>query len=992
MLSLQEKLKTAPALIARHRISLSIVAALLVIYSLLGFFWLPKFARDSAINYVSANLHRQLTIGEIKFNPFTFTARIRNARLSESDGALIASINELLVNAELSSVWHRAYTFKQVRIMAPVVNTVVNADGSINLSALKPADASPPGKDDSGLPAVRIASLELDQGELQFEDRSRPEPFMTTLKPIKFTLQNFQTKPNYGNQFHFDATSEAGEYFDWQGDFTVQPLATHGRLLVRNLKADTIQDYLQGSLPFRLLAGMVSLQGDYQIAAGDAPDVKLNLSGIEVKDARIAPANGEAASSSSSSAASAANDAWVSLPSLNVNGLQLSLQQHSVTIKQLIGTDAELQAWLDEQHNLNLLTLRGPQTESTGPAWTIKIDDIAFNNAVVHAQDRSVKPAAQFTLQPVQLQVQNYSSAPGATIQLNTTLGIVNSAEPAALLNAQGTVQLDTLSTQLQVKLQQFDLASMQSYAAQATDAVINNGRLNAEGKLLYGGTPPNAKKNQPVNIKFDGQAEVLDLKTQDNIEHNDFIKWQQVQFKTLSFSLAPDQLTIAQISARQPYVRVIINPDATTNVQQILRLKKAQPAANVSDSGNASAAPQPLPAKKPASQPPAMRVRVTKVVIEDGSVNFADNTVKPNFASGIQRLNGTVTNLSSADNSRAKVDLKGQVDNYSPVSIAGEANFLAADTYSDLSMNFRNIDLTIFNPYSGKFAGYSIAKGKLATELRYQIRDRKLDLQHHIVVDQLEFGEATDSKDKVPLPIKLAVALLKDRNGVIDLQLPVTGSMDDPQFKLGPIIWKAFVGLLDRIVTSPFRALGALFGGGEELSYVDFKPGSAELDAEQVGKLDKLGKALIERPQLHLDIPLSVASDADAAALNQTAFNAALAPYLPKSNTVTPQQRLGALTALYKKQLNADPVFSAATDPKADVTAEHIAALERELLPRFAISAADRDELTHQRASTVQMALLANSELSPERIFMTVRPNETQSPDGVVRMALKLE
>src|SRR6267154_1732146 len=149
-------LKSMPHKLAQHWLALSVLGVLLLTYTLLGFFWVPTLAREAATNYVSTTLHRQLTIGDIKFNPFTLTARASNIKLTEADGALIASINELLVNAELSSLLHRAYTFKQVRITAPIINTVVNADGSINLAALKPAETQPATTDNS-LPAVRIA-------------------------------------------------------------------------------------------------------------------------------------------------------------------------------------------------------------------------------------------------------------------------------------------------------------------------------------------------------------------------------------------------------------------------------------------------------------------------------------------------------------------------------------------------------------------------------------------------------------------------------------------------------------------------------------------------------------------------------------------------------------------------------------------------------------------------------------------------------------------
>src|SRR4029453_12488335 len=177
---------------------------------------------------------------------------------------------------------------------------------------------------------------------------------------------------------------------------------------------------------------------------------------------------------------------------------------------------------------------------------------------------------------------------------------------------------------------------------------------------------------------------------------------------------------------------------------------------------------------KDKSAEQPAMPMRIRTVQVIDGSANFADYSVAPSFAAGLLELKGSVTGLSSDPASRAKVKLEGKVDKYAPVDIGGEVNLLAAAKYTDLAMNFRNMELTTFNPYSGKFAGYNISKGKLSTELKYKVQDRKLDAQHHIVVDNLEFGDKTDSKDAAPIPVKLAVALLKDRNGVIDVQLPV--------------------------------------------------------------------------------------------------------------------------------------------------------------------------------------------------------------------------
>src|SRR3984885_4611015 len=262
------------------------------------------------------------------------------------------------------------------------------------------------------------------------------------------------------------------------------------------------------------------------------------------------------------------------------------------------------------------------------------------------------------------------------------------------------------------------------------------------------------------------------------------------------------------------------------------------------------------------------MPMSIKKVVVESGQANFTDLSVTPNFSTGIQALAGTITGISSKPSSRAKVDLHGSVGQYSPVAITGEFNVLGPKLYTDIAMSFRNMELTVFNPYSGKFAGYNISKGKPTPELHCKVDGRKLDAQHHIVIDQLEFGDKAASKAAVSLPVKLAVSLLKDRNGVIDLNLPVTGSLDDPTFRLAPIIWKVFVNILEKAVTAPFALLGSLFGGGPDIQFIDFKPGVGTLDPTQAGKVTAIVKALKERPQLKLEVPIAAVPGLDRPAL----------------------------------------------------------------------------------------------------------------------------
>jgi hypothetical protein len=411
-----------------------------------------------------------------------------------------------------------------------------------------------------------------------------------------------------------------------------------------------------------------------------------------------------------------------------------------------------------------------------------------------------------------------------------------------------------------------------------------------------------------------------------------------------------------------------------------------------------------PAPAGAPATAPMPMVIK--KTVFHAGQVNFSDLTVQPNFSAGIQNMEGTVLGLSSKVDSRAKVDIHGGVDAFSPVAITGELNVLSSTLYTDVAMSFRNMELSTFNPYSGKFAGYNITKGKLTTDMHYKVQGRKLDAQHHITVDQLEFGEKTASKDAVSLPIKLAVALLKDRDGVINLDLPVTGSLDDPTFRLAPIIWKVFVGLLEKAVTAPFKLLGALFGGGPDLQFIDFRPGSADLDTAAADKVRTVVKALNERPQLKIEVPIAWVDELDRAALVEAQFlkqvrEAQSSKASRKSTAAAPEfaqldpaAKVDILTQLYAKNLGGEPKFPetvTSLKAKPELAAAQAEFLSQELHRHMAIAEGDLTALGQQRAEAVQHALLTDTQLDPARVFLAVS-DKAKNEDGKVRLELSLK
>jgi hypothetical protein len=1030
-----------------HVIALAILAGLLLLYTLAGFLLLPRIARNEAIDYVQHDLGRKLSIGALTFNPFSLATEMRDLALSEADGSPIASFTLLRIKfSATSSLLHRAWTFAEVRLEQPVVKVLVNPDGSLNLAKLAPpATPKPPAPESTSVPAVRIGALTVNRGQVHFEDRTRGQPFTANLSPIEFALTDFRTQLQFENRYRFSAATSAGEQLDWSGQFSVRPLGSNGEFAITALKASTIAAYLEDALPFALTSGSIDLHGDYRLIAAGETSLSLTLPSVKLHALAVAPRGAQASAPATADKAGAATP-WIQLPEVDVANSTIALSERRVGIGQVTLQNPSLQIWREADNSLNLQRLLAPAaaaapatTGASAPsapsaAWKITLAKLAIDGASIAAEDRSVKPALQLKIAPLTLSVQNYSSegAQPLTIDLDTGLG------PTGHLHAGGTLALSPMSAAVTVDLKEFDLPPLQPYVSQQTDMTLYRGRLASQLQLAYAASP---QKGQP-QLKVAGAIQVTDLATRDNPTSTDLVTWKALQVVGLRYQVGPDALDIDQVRALGAYGRVIIGTNGSLNVSEVLRPAGSAPPPSPADTTSATSVKKATAAKAAPAQPAAsatstastgMPIHIKRVEIRDGTADFTDHSVEPNFSAAMLGLHGSVVGLSSDPASRAQVTLDGNVDQYAPVSIKGQLSPFAPASYTDIALSFHNIELTTFNPYSGKFAGYSIAQGKLSTDLHYHVENRKLEASHHVVIDQLEFGAATDSKQAVPLPVKLAAALLKDRHGVISLDLPVSGSIDDPTFKIGPIIWKLVVGLITRIVTAPFALLGSLFGGGEQLAYIDFPAGSALLTDSEAQKLPKLAQALVERPQLKLDIPLHTISATDDEALEKAALEQALATAAAspqgakhaakRDNSAGAQSpRLTALAALYRQKFQAEPVYPAelgaaaaatqgsappATAPETQVPAKadaakaaagsqdaeaaRVAWLEQELLLQFKPTRDQREALGRGRAEAAQAALLSNKELPPERVFLTERESGG-GPDGQVRMEMKLQ
>jgi hypothetical protein len=950
-----------------------VAVALLLVYALAGFFGLPWLLRTVANDQVE-QLGRKLEIGAIRFNPFTFELGIDALKLGEADGQPLLAFDALYVDLDLlHSIIERGAVLTTARCDAPDIALLIASDGTINWTRLLPPSAQTSEPKSTTLPSLRVGELSIAKGRVALEDRSRPQAFSSVIEPIEFTLKDFRTAPTHENLYQFSAAASSGETLQWSGRFSLQPVASQGHFSLSKLQAATVTRYLQNQLPLHLVSGSGELSGDYQLSLADALSLDVQIPKISLH--RLALAETDKATPG------------VSIAELSLQGIEVSLSKRAVKLQRIAIKQfrADVQRAADGSINLSRLYMPTPVSSkppvvSTAPtqagqSWKLAVQRIELLDNDIRVTDHGVEPAVQLSLSPLSASISGVSSDLSTPLKIELSSAINRSGK----LQAEGDVVLQPLSAKLSLDSSGIDLSVLQPYVAMHSDVALKSGLLSAKGKLAYAQPPAPAA----AQIAYNGSAALSQLNVEDRALKQDLLKWRDLRVAGIDYRSAPAGLGIDRIDLLEPVTRVTISPTREINIATAL---SAPGAATVTTAPNTAQ-------KKPAAEKsaPALPWKIGRIHVEQGQMRFTDLSIDPNFSAGIFALAGDISQLASDASVHAKIELAGKVDEFAPVLISGELVPSRFDHYSDLTMSFRNMDLVRFNPYSGRFAGYNIVKGKLSTELHYQIRDRELAAEHHVMLDQLEFGDATGSKDAVPLPIKLATALLKDRHGLIDLALPVRGSLDDPAFDVGAMVGKVLTNLLVKAVAAPFSALASLFGGnGEELAYVNFPAGSAELSTAEQSKLDRLSKALIERPALKLDIPMAELQTQDGDALAKQDLQNRIAG----GSAGDAKQHLKALEKLHEQLLGDEPDYKAISpEPTADdKLAARTQFVEAALVQKLRPDTEQIRRLAIERAQHVQAAILAHTEIQPERIFLTARASSSAAADGSVRMELSLQ
>lgn len=1051
-----------------------LLLGLFLAWSLLGLLLLPSVIESQARRFVRDTLGLELTVTDLRFNPWMLSVRINGLTVREpgAGGEVLLAFDQLYVNAQLwSSLWWRGASLAALELERPMVNVRIRQDGSLNLLQLVP----PEDPQDSGEARWRIGRLAVRQGHIAFHDDTRPTPFATAFSPLNLELSDLTSNPDRDGLYNLRAETGDGEVLDWRGTLAMQPVRSEGELRITGLRATTPWRYLQDQLPVVVSDGSIAISGHYRlkvdngvsftldqgrvsvsqlavdlrgeaplglrldrleltgarfahpsqeagfdaltlgglaVSAPDAAAPLAQLDRLEFADARHAPAGGRVslARIGLRQLRLADGDAapLLALPELDLQDLALGLDQRTAHVARIGLGEGEISLRRESDGRLNwdrrlsdlaarvergLVLPPAPDTATTAPVavavaspppaprtkgkappaepgWTPTLGELDLKGFTVAVEDRVPATAVATRLENIQLRLLPRQAA-GQPHRLEGSLAVGSGGR----LALEGRFSEQPLTVEADVELADLRLPTFAPYFTDLARFALEDGALDVAGHV-------SVRQGARTDAGFRGRIAVRNFAANDLDLDERFLAWRQLAASGVDWRLAPGRLVIREVIADRPFMRLIVGADKTLNLSHVIVSAPGEPAP--------AAAAAPTPATAAAAPYP---LRVDRIRLQRGAMLFADMTLKPQFATGIQDLDGEVTGISSAAGSRATANLKGRVDQFGRAVITGTLEPLASDRHTDLNVRFTDLELTTMTPYSAKFAGYRIDKGKLSLDLGYRIRDRRLEATNKIVFNQLTLGDKVDSPDAMNLPLKLAVAILKDKDGVIDVDLPLTGSLDDPEFRIAPLVWKAFVNLLAKAATAPFSLIAGLVGGGEDMDSIAFTAGGATLEPAQADKLGKLAAALAQRPALGVEVRGAYDPVADARSLRERRFEAAWQKRLAEGGK--PRKlleglfvaRLGEEALARQRALSLKP---AGEGDLAMAEAAYLAALRDELVARETILEGDLRQLALERARVLRAQLVEASGVDAARIFV-LEPVTTPATDGKVILRVTL-
>jgi uncharacterized protein involved in outer membrane biogenesis len=868
------------------------------------------------------------------------------------------------------------FHFKKIALDQLQVSAERNAQGQINWLALHAAQATPSQrKIASAVSRERakfeqrsvftVDQVEIKNGRLSWKDQQvRPE-FSQSLTDITLSGSNWSTAATKPFPIVLSAKTSQGAQLNLDVRLNTTPLQLTGAAQLSAMQLADFATYyspwlaadLRGQLSSQLQFAYQAQAQQFQIKSGAAKLAQFALTLPKQRKPAIALGKVELA------------DVEVDSASQLINIARLASQQGQIDLQLLPENKLNLQAMLPQK-----IAASSAKPAQSATPWRVKLAEFELDQYAVRFEDRQLAQPAPVQLKQIALKINDLDTQAGAKANLNFSA----KAGRATQMSVSGPFVPQPFSAQWQINARGIDAAYMQPYFSRYLNISLASGFVDAKGRLNLNTAPK-------FSGSYAGDLGIRQFYALDKSSGEDFLKWKNLSLKGLKTDFVPLKIDIADIGLDQFYSRLILSPNGRMNVQDIVVGEGGATSVTRESTqvvSKASINASKVAAVAVADPTPPIPIRIGKIVLSQGNIRYSDLLIQPNYTANLTNMGGQISGLSSQNDTRAQLALAGSVDNIAPVQIQGSLNPLAKEPFFDLKGGVKGYELTAASTYAEKYAGYGIAKGKLSMDVAYFIENQQLKASNQLFLDQLTLSdEPSNSPDATKLPVKFALSLLTDRRGQIKLNLPIEGSLNDPKFKIGGVIWQVIGNVLEKIITAPFDALAGGLSDGPSLSYVTFEPGSARINEAAQAAIARVGTLLEDRPALKLEMSAWADAAVDGAGLKERMLRQKMRAIKAKqlgmaAESIESETALqlsdaeipALIAAVYQQSKFEKPSNLLGLNKK--LPAEEIKAL---ILQHLVVDEEALAQLASRRAKNVDQALTAAG-LANERIF-TLKP-----------------
>lgn len=873
---------------------------------------------------------RDLHFDTIHFNPFALSLTLQNASDKNVGGSILWSVTRVYVNCSLlESLAQQTIVVDEIRIDQPqaypqrLTSSQWNFDDILHHQSVAIEGQQQNNSTESTtLPAISIRNIQITEGNFEISDKSLKKPVVVAINNLFFEMEGFSTVSDDAQAYSLKATiinadkeKTPGE-LEWQGKLSLKNADNKGSLTVKNILLSPFWMYTKPHFNFTLHSTTANITGDYHINWKNAfewslQDGQLSLEKISLTSGKKATRNAE-----------------LTTDHLLLDKIAISSTQKSIKIAEVELEGVHLKSWSEgaESGFIKAFMPDSSNEESEPSPWTVNIESLAVNKSAV---DWRVADLAQHNFQ---LRNLNLKAQP-VDLNGNTPSAITfkSTIDKDSKVFATGDINLSTLDGAIAFELQNFPLAITKPLLTPYININDLSGTLDTHGDVEIRNATP---------TQIHSQGKLNNVKLNSGATTQEILTWEHLGWEKTHLDINQQKIDIPLVSIRGLNTRSIIFKEGTTNLQDLI--------------------PQ-APEGVSQTETKSWQFNLHKLVLDNASFRFHDESLTPNFVAAVQHFNGSMTNLSSDIHQAAHFLFTGDVDNYAPVKLQGKTQPFLDQPLLDAQLDFENLDLGGFSGYSSTYAGWRIERGLLTANLHYRLNDGLIEGDNHIEMDQLQLGERVHNATAKDIPLRLALALITDENGIATLDISVSGKTDDPSFNVGKVIRAAVRNTFKKIIKAPFKLLGKLVGTKEDLGELPFNSGSSKLLATATRKLNALQEAMNKRPELRIELRGSYDPVTDTRGL-QTAQIAQLllANNLTNQDLKNKNQRWQtAVTREYKK-LDINDGKTPNTNQMYD-----------QLLQSVVITQEELDQLATTRSTNAKQFLVQHLKIDNNRVLV---------------------